>query len=187
MLTSITTFTPGITSVLVLDTWSIKQILRPHYPDEIRSMRSRSAPDSFNKSWILVGCWVQRNFVNFMKQCLREILNNLSPLVNSAHVIHEVISVFVQKWGCQVVLVVLWWPEKLQEADELQTVISSLIFHLHCSKHQAVFINIAAFNQLLLSLTLYLNTSNQQTTAQEENAADFRSKHSLIQTKRSLK
>lgn len=122
MLTSITTFTPGITSVLVLDTWSIKQILRPHYLDEIRSMRSRSAPDSFNKSWILVGCWVQRNFVNFMKQCLREILNYLSPLVNSAHVIHEVISVFVQKWGCQVVLVVLWWPEKLQEADELQTV-----------------------------------------------------------------
>ena len=75
--------------------------------------------------------------------------------------------------------------------DESQTVNSSLIFHLHCFKHHAVFINIAALprscHRIDVSSTEFVSASSLAHSAKEDNTADFRSKHSLIQTKRSLK
>ena len=54
--------------------------------------RERNPPDSLRKSVNLTSCWFRRHFINFVQHFLWHILTYLGLLVNSAHVIHEVIS-----------------------------------------------------------------------------------------------
>lgn len=57
----------------------------------------KKAPDSLKKSLNFVNCWVRRNFINFVKSCVTQILIHSKLLVNSANVIEQNIFFFVQK------------------------------------------------------------------------------------------
>ena len=62
------------------------------HPTRYRSKQ----PDSLKKSLNFVSRWVKRNFTNCVKQSIWWILTWLGLLVNSAYVIHLVISFFVK-------------------------------------------------------------------------------------------
>ena len=54
--------------------------------------RCSTSPDSLKKSLNFASCCVRRNFIDFLKCCLQQILNSSGLLVNSANVIHKDIS-----------------------------------------------------------------------------------------------
>lgn len=56
---------------------------------------AESAPDSLKENQSFVSCWVSGGFINSLKRFLWQILNYLSPLVNSSHVIQSVAPSFV--------------------------------------------------------------------------------------------
>lgn len=45
---------------------------------------TRKTPDSLKKLQLFMSCWIWGNFSNFVKRCLWQHLNYLSPLVNTA-------------------------------------------------------------------------------------------------------
>ena len=53
-----------------------------------------TSPDSINKRGDFKSYWVKTNFINSVKLCLWFILHYLDLLVNSANVLHELLSVF---------------------------------------------------------------------------------------------
>lgn len=115
----------------------------------------KSAPDSFKNSLNFVSCWVWRNSASSMKHCFFIFLNYFFPLVNSAHVMHQVIPFFVLEilppWfgaGSSVTR----WNRGLVASRPAAQLSTTHTPCTHTHTHSYFFLNIVHFPSELLTL-----------------------------------